>query len=132
MVKAEGYIFRIAKKDWIEKVFNSVMYYTKTRRKWQSGQTILFISKTEHGDAFIGYGVIENVFEKEELSEEEQRECEAFGSQRAIGFKYVVRFKKPLLLKETVLKGLKLSGKLLHGWPLTSEQLNSIISQAEK
>jgi hypothetical protein len=52
----EGYILRIAKKEWVEKVFNSAMYYTGARRKWQTGQTILFVGKTEFGDAFIGYG----------------------------------------------------------------------------
>jgi len=79
MAKAEGYILRIAKKEWVEKVFDSAMYYTGARRKWQPGQTILFVSRTELGDSFIGYGVIENIYEKEELSEEEQRECETYG-----------------------------------------------------
>jgi hypothetical protein len=128
----EGYILRIAKKEWVEKVFNSAIYYTGARRKWQTGQTILFVGKTEFGDAFIGYGVIENIYEKEELSEEEQRECETYGWSQALEFKYVMRFEKPLPLKETFLKELKLRGKTLHSLPLTKEQLNSIINQAEK
>jgi hypothetical protein len=129
MAKAEGYILRIAKKEWVEKVFDSAMYYTGARRKWQPGQTILFVSRTELGDSFIGYGVIENIYEKEELSEEEKRECETYGWRKAIEFKYVSKFEKPLPLKETFLK---LRGKTLHTLPLTSEQINAIISQAEK
>ncbi|MGC8998642.1 MAG: hypothetical protein ACP5JW_04495 [Candidatus Bathyarchaeia archaeon] len=132
MAKAEGYILRIAKKEWVEKVFDSAMYYTGARRKWQPGQTILFVSRTEFGDSFIGYGVIENVYGKEELSEEEQRECETYGWRKAIEFKYVSKFEKPLPLRETFFKALKPRGKTLHTLPLTSEQINAIISQAEK
>ena len=132
MARAEGYILRIAKKEWVERVFDSAIYYTGARRKWQIEQTILFVGKTEFGDAFIGYGVIENVYEKEELSEEEQRECETYGWRKALEFKYVMRFERPLPVRETFLKELKLRGKTLHSLPLTKEQINSIINQAEK
>ncbi|MBS7636966.1 hypothetical protein KEJ37_06515 [Candidatus Bathyarchaeota archaeon] len=131
MVEADGYILRIARKDWIEKVFDTAMYYTGAPRKWKAGQTILFIGRTESGDSFIGYGVIENVYEKEELSEEEQRECETYGWRKALEFKYIVRFEKPLLVRETFLRDLKLSGKTLHSLPLKAEQIKSILSQAE-
>ncbi|MBS7621876.1 hypothetical protein KEJ32_07185, partial [Candidatus Bathyarchaeota archaeon] len=129
-VVSEGYILRIAKKEWIERVFDSAMYYTGVRRRWKIGQTILFLSKTELGDSFIGYGIIERVYEKEELSDEERKECEKYGWQKAIEFKYLIRFEKPLPIKETFVKDLRLCGKTLHGLPLKAEQLESIISQA--
>ncbi|MEM1566416.1 MAG: hypothetical protein QW510_04960 [Candidatus Bathyarchaeia archaeon] len=131
MVEADGYILRIAKKEWIEKVYNSAMYYTSSPRKWQKGQTVLFLAKTEFGDAFIGYGVIENIHSKEELSQEEQRECDTWGWRKALEFKYIIRFNKPLALKETSLKDLGLRGKCLHGLPLKADQLNALIDQAE-
>ncbi|MEM3580820.1 MAG: hypothetical protein QXH40_04315 [Candidatus Bathyarchaeia archaeon] len=131
MVEAEGYILRIAKKEWIERVFDSAMYYTGARRKWKAGQTILFIGRMEFGDSFIGYGVIENVYEKEELSEEERRECETYGWCKALEFKYIVRFERPLPVRETFIKDLRLSGKTLHSLPLKAEQIKSIIRQAE-
>ncbi|MEM3788323.1 MAG: hypothetical protein QXN95_00440 [Candidatus Bathyarchaeia archaeon] len=132
MVSSKGLILRIATKEWVKRVFDSAMYYTGARRKWQSGQTVVFVSKTEFGDSFIGYGVIENVYGNEELSEEEQKECETYGWRKALEFKYLLKFEKPLPLKETFLKDLKLRGKVLHGLPLTSEQLNAIINQAER
>ncbi|MEM3090786.1 MAG: hypothetical protein QXW17_03370 [Candidatus Bathyarchaeia archaeon] len=131
MVEADGYILRIARKEWIERVFDSAMYYTGAKRKWKAGQTILFLGRTEFGDSFIGYGVIENVYEKHELSEDEQRECETYGWCKALEFKYIVRFGKPLPIKESFLKDLKLKGKTLHSLPLKAEQIKSIISQAE-
>lgn len=132
MVEADGYILRIATEKWVDQVFGMAIYYTGARRRWKSGQTIIFIHKTSIGDSIIGYGIIEDVHEKDELSEEEKRECEKYGWKKAIEFKYVVQFKKPLPIKETFLKDSKLRGKYFHGLKLTKEQLSSIISQAER
>jgi len=132
MVEAEGYILRISTKEWVDQVFNLAIYYTSTRRKWNMGQTIIFVHKTNIGDAIIGYGEIGNICASDELSEEERRECEKWGWKKAIEFKYVIRFDKPLQVKKTFLKNFKLRGKSFHGFPLNREQLNLIISQAEQ
>jgi len=131
MVEADGYILRITKEKWVDQVFDLAIYYTSARRKWKAGQIILFMHKTSIGDAVTGYGVIENVYERDELSENERRECAKHGWKKAIEFKYVKKT-DPLLIKETILKDLKLRGKYLHGLPLNKEQLNAIISQAER
>ena len=132
MVEADGYILRIATKEWVDQVFNLAIYYTSTRRKWKMGQTIIFVHKTSIGDAIIGYGEIRNTYASEELSEEERRECEKWRWKKAIEFKYVIRFDKPLPIKETFLKDLKLRGRFFHGFSLNKEQLSSIISKAER
>jgi hypothetical protein len=131
MVEADGYILRISTKEWVDQVFNFAIYYTSTRRKWNTGQTIIFVHKTNIGDAIIGYGEIGNIYALDELSEEERRECEKWGWKKAIEFKYIIRFDKPLPIKETFLKSSKLRGRSLQGFPLNNEQLNLIISQAE-
>ncbi|MDH7477810.1 MAG: hypothetical protein QHH17_05460, partial [Candidatus Bathyarchaeota archaeon] len=46
--------------------------------------------------------------------------------------KYVIRFEKPLPIKETFLKDLKIHGRTLHGFQISKEKLNSIISNAER
>lgn len=132
MVEVDGYILRIATKKWVDQVFNLAIYYTGARRKWKTGQTIIFMHKTNIGDAVIGYGVIGNIYERDELSEEERRECERLGWRKAIGFKYIIKFEKPLPVKETFLKDSKLRGRYLHALPLNKEQINAIISQAER
>jgi hypothetical protein len=131
MSEAAGYILRIASKQWVDQVFEMAIYYTNIRRKWKTGQTILFIHKTKIGDAIVGYGVIENVYEKDELSEEEKRQCERGGWKRAIEFKYVKQFDAPLSIKETFLKGSKLRGRYFHGLKLTKEQLDNLMAKAE-
>ncbi|MEM3699595.1 MAG: hypothetical protein QXL57_01855 [Candidatus Bathyarchaeia archaeon] len=132
MSEADGYILRIATVEWVNQVFEMAIYYTGFRRKWKVGQTILFVHKTALGDAFVGYGEIGNVYGLDQLSEEERRECERWGWKKAIEFKYIIRFEKPLPVKETFLKDLKIRGRALHGFPLSKEQLNSVIGAAEK
>jgi hypothetical protein len=131
MSEAAGYILRIATKQWVDQVFEMAIYFTNIRRKWETGQTILFIHKTKVGDAIIGYGVIENVHEKDELSEEERRQCENGGWRRAIEFRYVRQFDTPLPVKQTFLKGSRLRGRYFHGLKLAREQLDNLMATAE-
>lgn len=124
-----GYILRIMSDYWVDHVFNMAIYYTNLRRRWKPDQTIIFIHRTNVGDAIVGYGIIENVCEQDELSEEERLGSEEW--KEAIVFKYVVRFEKPLPVKETFLKERKFRGRYVHGLPLSKEQLDSILKQAE-
>jgi len=130
-VEAEGYVLRITTEKWVNQVFGLAIYYTSLRRRWKPGQTVVFIHKTRVGDSIVGYGVIENAYEKSELSDEEIRECEKYGWKKAIVFKYVKPV-KALPIKETFMKELRFRGKYLHGLKLDEEQMNSIISQAER
>ncbi|MDH7564841.1 MAG: hypothetical protein QHH24_08245, partial [Candidatus Bathyarchaeota archaeon] len=111
----DGYILRIATKQWVDQVFDTATYYTSLRRKWRSGQIVLFVHNVGLGDAFIGYGVIENTSGQESFSDEEIDECERHGWKKALEFKYVFRFEEPLLLRQTFLKNSKLRGRCLHG-----------------
>jgi len=126
-----GSILRIATKELVDLVFNMAIYYTNMNRKWSSGHMILFVHKTELGDAFIGYGSIEHVSEKDALSEEEQIECLQGGWKKAIEFRYVRRFAKPLLIKDTFFKESKLRGRYFHGLKLSKQQVNEILLQSD-
>jgi hypothetical protein len=127
-----GYILRIATEQWVDHVFEMAIYYTNMKRKWKSGQAILFIHKTKTGDALVGYGVVDHMAESNALSEEDRLECERGSWKRAIEFKYVKRFLKPLLVKQTFLKGSRLHGRFVHGLELNEKQLEHILDQAEK
>lgn len=131
MPEIAGYILRIAAAQWVDRVFDTAIYYTSLRRRWKRGQVIIFIHKTGIGDAAVGYGVLDHMTEKNELTEEEMRDCEEGGWKGAIEFKYVKRFEKPLLIRETFLKDSKLRGRFFHGLELNEEQLESIVSQAD-
>jgi hypothetical protein len=107
------------------------IYYTSINRKWRTGQTILFIHRADSGDAIVGYGLVESAYERDELSEEERHECERHGWKRAIAFKYVVEFEKPLQVKGTFLGERRFRGRYCHGIRLSNEQLGLIMTQAE-
>jgi hypothetical protein len=131
MSEVEGYILRIASKQWVNQVFRMAIYFTNMRRKWKNGQIILFVHKTSVGDALVGYGLIEKACEQNELFEEDKYECERGGWKRAIEFTYVKQFDEPLAIKDTFLKGSKLRGRYFHGLKLNNNQLESILAQAE-
>lgn len=132
LLRPEGYILRITKKEWVTQVFDLTRYYVGFRRKWKPGLTIFFVHKTEKGDALIGYGVVGKVIRRERLSEKEKRECKKHGWTFALDFKYVIKFDEPLLLKDSVLKNLKVRGRYLHGYPLNSERIEALLNQAEQ
>ena len=131
MSQVAGYVLRIKDEQWVKQVFDMAIYLSNMNRKWLSGQTILFVHNTQSGDAFVGYGVISRERQKRYLLEEKKIQCERGGWKKAIEFKYVVHFEKPLLIKETVFAASKLRGKFFHGLKLSSEQVESILRQAE-
>ncbi len=130
MPQDSGYILRIAREELVDHVFDMAIYYTNLRRKWSSGQVILFVHKSELGDAFVGYGVIERVLGEDALSDQERVECERGGWKTAIEFKYVRRFERPLLIKETFLRNSNLRGRFFHGLRLERGQVESVLKQA--
>lgn len=132
MAESDGCILRIATKQWVDQVFDTAFYYTGLHRKWKQGQTIVFIHKTERGDAAVGYGVLENVHDRDELPEEEKLECEKHRWTKALEFSYVIKFEKPLLVKETFLNDTKLRGRYFHGLSLSGKSIQRLISQAEQ
>jgi hypothetical protein len=127
-----GHILRIATEQWVDHAFEMAIYYTNMKRKWKYGQAILFIHKTRTEDAFIGYGVVDHVAERNALSGENRLECERGSWKGAIEFKYVQRFEKPLPVKQTFLKGSKLHGRFVHGLEINKEQVEQILDQAEE
>lgn len=131
MPDAAGYVMKIATKQWVTQVFSLAIYYTALRRKWRTDQKILFVHKTSFGDAIVGYGVVAKALEKEELTSPDKIMCQKLGWKRAIEFRYVFQFPKPLPVKETFLPGLKIRGRFLHGFPLKKDQLDTIIARGE-
>jgi hypothetical protein len=129
MAEIAGYVLRIAKDCWVDHVFSMAIYHTSLHRRWRPDQTIIFVHKTSAGDTIVGYGVIENVYQQNDLSEEERLGSEEW--KEAIVFKYVVRFEKPLPVKETFLKEPKFRGRYVHGLALGKGKLDSILKQAE-
>jgi hypothetical protein len=129
---SHGYILRISRDEWAKQVFAINKYYAGVKRRWEPELTIFFARKAEKGDSFLGYGIVENVLKTDELSEKKRAECKKYGWNRVIQFKNIVKFDPPLPIKETVMKDAGVRGNRLHGYRLTSAQIQSILSKAKQ
>jgi len=126
-----GYILRLSKEEWLRQVFELKKYYPGIMRSWTRGMKILLARKTDKGDSFLGYGVIDRIDMPWELPDKERQYCKENGWRCVLVFKNLVRFEEPLPLKKTSLKEDRRKGKFLHGVSLTVDQIDSIIEAAE-
>jgi len=128
----QNYILRITREEWFRQVFSIKKYYPGVRRRWEPNSTILLVRKSEDGDSFIGYGILQKFVKRNMLSEREREECERMGWTGVLVFSELFRFEPPLLIKDTILSGGKARGRCLHGFPLTQRQTESILNKAKE
>lgn len=131
-VSPQSYILRITKEEWFRQVFSIKKYYPGVRRKWEPGGGILLIRKSEDGDSFVGYGTVKEYIRRDLLPDKEREECEAMGWTGVLIFNDLFRFDPPLLIRDTILSGGRAQGRCLHGYPLTQEQVESILDKARQ
>ena len=127
----ENYILRISKDEWEKQVFAIKSYYAGVRREWKPNTKILLVKKTESGDAFIGYAMIKNVADLEEMSDEEKDMCINNNWNKKLSFSKLVRFEPPVPVKNTVVSKWGQKGALLHGAPISEMDIESIIKIAK-
>ena len=126
-----GYILRISTDEWLKQVYDRKKYYSGVMRQWKRGNVILLAKKTDAGDSFIGYGVIDKVEMLWELSPEDEAYCKEHGWKCAISFQPLIRFEKPYPIRESILADDPRKGRLLHGARLTEDQVDAILEAAE-
>ncbi|MEM2875543.1 MAG: hypothetical protein QXL67_01120 [Candidatus Bathyarchaeia archaeon] len=126
----KSFVLRIARDEWLKKVFEVKRYYPGVARRWESEGLIFLAKRVDKGDSIVGYGVIKEFLARSSLPENERRECEEMGWRGAIVFSDLYRFDPPLPIKKTILGGLKAKGRFLHGYPLTEEQVKSVLEAA--
>ncbi|MBS7607526.1 MAG: hypothetical protein QW502_03995 [Candidatus Bathyarchaeia archaeon] len=127
----KNFILRIARDEWFKQVFEIKRYYPGVARRWERDGIIFLVKRTDRGDSMVGYGVIKRFIARDDLSEKERRECERTGWRGAIVFDELYKFEPPILIKETILGGLKAKGRCWHGYPVTLEQAKSILEDAK-
>lgn len=126
----KNFVLRIAKEEWFKQVFTLKKYYPGIRRRWEKDRLIFLVKRSDRGDSFVGYGVIGDFVKRDNLPDEEKKECERMGWRGAIIFSELYKFVPPLLIKETILGGLGIRGRFWHGYPLTEEQTEAILEAA--
>ena len=118
--------------DWVKQVFELKKYYSGIIRNWRVGTPILLAKKTHVGDSFLGYGITDKVEMLWEMSAEEEHYCKENGWKVAITFKPIIKFKSPVPIKMTPLKGDKRKGMFLHVVILTEDTVDTILEIAEE
>lgn len=127
-----NFILRITKEEWFNQVFSIKKYFPGIARRWESGGIIFLVRKAEKGDSFVGYGILDNFIKRDLLPEEQKEECETMGWRGVLVFKKHYRFEPPLKIKDTIIGASNAKGKCFHGYPLTREQVNSILRTAKE
>ncbi len=123
-----NYILRIVKDEWVNMVFDNKVYYTSMRRYWERSNKILFIKKIiDIGDSILGYGIIDDIITLDFMSPKEQDICLRNGWVRKLKFSKMVRFEPPVLIKDTEIARWPQKGALLHGAPISDDQLERIV-----
>jgi len=122
-----SYILRISREEWYRQVFSIKKYFPGVPRKWESGGIIFLARKAEKGDSLIGYGIIGKFVKRELLPEDRRKECERMGWKGAIIFSELYKIDPPLPIKETILSAAKARGRYFHGYPLTKDQVESVL-----
>jgi hypothetical protein len=128
----KSFILRITKEKWYRQVFTIKKYYLGVPRRWEAGGTILLARKAEKGDSFIGYGVLERFVKRDLLPEETREKCKKMGWKGELTFSELYELEPPLPIKETILSGSRAKGRYLHGYPLTQEEVTSILNTAKE
>jgi len=128
----QGYILRISTDAWLDQVYERKKYYSGVMRDWKRGTNILLAKKTNIGDSFIGYGVVDKVEMLWEMTPEDEKYSEENGWKCALSFKTLFRFNKPYPIKESILADDPRKGMFLHGVKLTEEQVDAILEAAEE
>lgn len=127
-----SFILRITREEWFKQVFLIKKYFPGISRRWEPNSVILLVRKAENGDSFVGYGVLDEFVKREMLPDEKRAKCETMGWKGVLVFKELYKFEPPLKIKDTILRTSKARGKCFHGFPLTQEQVNSILETAKK
>jgi len=123
---------RITREEWFNQVFTIKKYFPGIARRWEPNGTILLVRKAEKGDSFVGYGVLGEFVKRDELPDEKRQECEKMGWRGVLVFKELYRFEPPVRIKDTVVGASKAKGRCFHGFPLSREQVNSVLKVAKE
>ncbi|MEM2341495.1 MAG: hypothetical protein QXX94_00325 [Candidatus Bathyarchaeia archaeon] len=129
-IAPKNFILRVTKEEWFKQVFTIKKYYPGIIRRWEENSLIFLARRSDRGDSFVGYGIVNKFVKRDLLQDEERHECERMGWKGAILFSELYRFEPPLPIKETVLGGLKARGRCWHGYPLTNRQAYEILETA--
>ena len=128
---ADGYVLRISHEDLVNQVFSLGKYYSGVIRDFKRGTPLLFAAKTEGGDGFVGYGVVDKVEYLWEMIPADEEYAREHNWKNLLKLRGATKLKTPLLIKDSILKDDKRKGAYLHGAKLSEDTISALLEQAE-
>lgn len=125
------HILRISKDEWVRQVFGVKRYYTGMRsvKGWEINSKVIFLKKVGKADSIIGYGVIAGIETLDDMRKDEKAMCHKEGWKMAVRFSDLKKFDSPKPVKETIIGGWDVKGRLLHGRTLSDEKVKLILEE---
>jgi hypothetical protein len=128
----DGYVLRISHEDLVNQVFSLGKYYSGIQRNFIRGTPLLFAAKTDDGDSFVGYGVVDKIEYLWEMTPADEDYAKEHGWKIALTLRGATRFKNHLLIKNSLLRDDKRKGAYLHGAKLSEDTIDVLLEQAEE
>jgi len=123
-----GCYLLLVKEEWVQRVLSTATYYTGLRKRWETGDEVLLVSKTRLGQAIVAYGTVRKARRLEDFTEEEKELFLRHGWHTALELEPLVPVDPPLPISETPIGDWGLVGRYLHGRKVPEDVLEEIMA----
>src|SRR5919205_2344174 len=116
MIHNSNYIVKISNPAQAHEIFWKRVYYPKLRRSWTRGSKLIFITKRNSEDVFIGLGKIKANYDLSLLDHNERKICIQNNVYSKIIFDTMVRFFPAIVTRDVkIISFDRREGPLLDG-----------------
>jgi hypothetical protein len=127
MIHNSNYIVKISNTAHAHQIFWKRVYYPKLRRSWIRGSKLIFITKRNSEDVFIGLGKIKANYDLSVLEDNERKICIQNNFHSKIIFDTMVRFFPAIVTSDVKFISLdRTEGPLLDGAYLSDLEVTNI------
>jgi hypothetical protein len=123
----DNYIVKISNPACTNQIFWKRVYYPKLRRSWIGGSKLIFTTKRNSEDLFVGIGKIKAKYDLSVLDHNERKICIQNNFHSKIIFDKMVRFIPPIITRDVKFISLdRMEGPSLDGTYLSDSEISSI------
>ena len=127
MIHNSNYIVKISNPAHANQIFWKRVYYPKLRRGWTRGSKLIFITKRNSDDVFIGLGKIKANYDLSVLDHNEREICIQNNIHSKIIFDTMIRFFPVIIVRDLkFISSDRIEGPSLDGAYLSDSEVTNI------
>ena len=127
MIHKSNYIVKISNPAHANQIFWKRVYYPKLRRGWIMGSKLIFITKRNSDDVFIGLGKIKGNYDLSILDHNEREICIQNNIHSKIIFDIMVKFFPAIIIRDVkFITSDRMEGPSLDGAYLSDSEVSNI------